>query len=158
MGPKWFWTIQILLVEYPGPIVLNGSNLFWPGPKSGPNHFGQVQIVIISTEKSYLNPTKTNWTRSKQLVLNKHDLNHFGPIEGQGIIYSFFIRTRLRSISRKDNNKIHCAMKLLFHLSRSSWWSGLSWRLPLASGLAIVTSRGPQPFSQIPKSQPILSK
>ena len=35
-----------------------------------------------------MDPTKTNWTRPKQLVLDQNDLdiqNHFGPIEGQGI-------------------------------------------------------------------------
>ena len=37
------------------PIVLDGSNSFW----SGPNHFGQVQIIKISPEKSNLNLTKT---------------------------------------------------------------------------------------------------
>ena len=40
------------------PIVLDGSNSFW----SGPNHFGQVQIIKISPEKSNLNLTKTIWT------------------------------------------------------------------------------------------------
>ena len=33
IGPKWFWTIQI---------VLDGYKLFW----SGPNCFGQVQIIL----------------------------------------------------------------------------------------------------------------
>ena len=136
--------------------------MFWSA------RFGRVQIRLFWTNYYNLDLSKMIWTRPKQIGPVQNNWystnmiwmvqNHFGPIEGQGIIYSFFIRTRLRSISRKDNNKIHCAMKLLFHLSRSSWWSGLSWRLPLASGLAIVTSRGPQPFSQIPKSQPILSK
>ena len=36
------------------PIVLDGSNLFW----SGQNHFGQVQIIKVSTEKSNFNLTK----------------------------------------------------------------------------------------------------
>ena len=31
MGPKFFWTVQIILVEYI-PIVLDVSNSFWPGP------------------------------------------------------------------------------------------------------------------------------
>jgi hypothetical protein len=33
MGPKWFWTNQIILVDY---------QLFW----TGPIHFGQVQIIL----------------------------------------------------------------------------------------------------------------
>ena len=35
------------------PIVLDESNSFW----SGPSHFGQVQIIKISPEKSNLNLT-----------------------------------------------------------------------------------------------------
>ena len=73
------------------PIVLDGSNSFW----SGPNYFGQVQIIKISPEKSNLNLTKRIWTRPKQLGPDQNNLyqsktiwtvqNHFGPIEGQGI-------------------------------------------------------------------------
>lgn len=46
-----------------GPIAIlfDGSNLFW----SGPNQFGQVQIVKISTEKSDLNLSKNFWTQPK---------------------------------------------------------------------------------------------
>ena len=43
------------------PIVLHKSNSFW----SGPNHFGQVQIIKICPEKYNLDPTKTNCTRPK---------------------------------------------------------------------------------------------
>ena len=60
VGPKLFWTFQIILVKYQfGRVrfVLHGSNLFW----SGPNHFGQVQIVKISSEKSNLSLTKMIW-------------------------------------------------------------------------------------------------
>ena len=34
IGPKLFWTIQT---------VFDGYKLFW----SGPNHFGQVQIILV---------------------------------------------------------------------------------------------------------------
>ena len=61
MGAKWFWTIQIILVEY-------GSNSFW----SDPNHIGQVQIIKNSPEKSNLNLTKIIWTQPKR----------FGPKAG----------------------------------------------------------------------------
>ena len=43
--PKYFGQV---------PIVLDGSNSFW----SGPNHYGQVQIMKISLEKSNLNLPK----------------------------------------------------------------------------------------------------
>ena len=56
MGPKWFWTIQIILVKYQS--FLGGSNSFW----SDPNHIAQVQIIKISYEKSNLNLTKIIWT------------------------------------------------------------------------------------------------
>ena len=55
------------------PIILDGPNSFW----SGPNHFGQVQIIKISPEKSNLNLTKMIWTRPKQ----------FESLQGQGIRY-----------------------------------------------------------------------
>ena len=42
---EWFWTIQIIMVEYQS---------LW----AGPNHFGQVQIIKISLEKSNLDLTK----------------------------------------------------------------------------------------------------
>ena len=49
MSPKWFWTVQINFGRV--PIDLYRSNSFW----SGPNHFGQTQVIKISPEKS-------NWT------------------------------------------------------------------------------------------------
>ena len=56
--PNCFGWVQIVLVW---------SNSFW----SGPNHFGQVQIIKISPEKYNFNLTKMIWTRPKQ----------FGPIQ-----------------------------------------------------------------------------
>ena len=101
MGPKWLWTVQIILVN-----ILDGSNLFW----SGVNHFGQVQIIELSTEKSNLNlskmiwtqpkwfgpdqndldPTKMNWTSKKRLVLDQNNL--VGP-------KSFWTHRRIRHYS-----------------------------------------------------------
>ena len=53
MGPKWFWTIQIILVEY---------QLFW-----------RVQIILeisklikLVLKKSNLNLTKMIWTQPKR--------------------------------------------------------------------------------------------
>ena len=70
-------------------------------PSMGPYHFGQVQIIKISPEKSNLNQTKMIWTQPKQYEPDQHNLflsktiwtvqnnldgpNNFGPIEGQGI-------------------------------------------------------------------------
>ena len=61
-------------------MILIESNLFWSGPK----HFGQVQIRLFWTifyffgpVQNYLEPTKTNWTRPKQLLLDQNDLD--GP-------------------------------------------------------------------------------
>ena len=44
-GSKMILTVQIILVEYLS---------FW----TGPNHFGQVQIIKISPEKSNLSLTQ----------------------------------------------------------------------------------------------------
>ena len=73
------------------PIILDGSNSFW----TGPNHFGQFQIIKISPEKSNWNLTKIIWTCPKQIGRDQNNLyrtkitwpvqNLFGPIEGQGI-------------------------------------------------------------------------
>ena len=62
IGPKRFWTIQI---------VLDGSKLFWLVP----NHFGQVHIRFFWTIFYNLDLTKTNWIRPKRLVLNQDDLD-----------------------------------------------------------------------------------
>ena len=89
MAPRWFWSVQIIFGRV--PIVWLRSNSFW----SGPNHYGQVQIIRISLEKSNLNLTKILWPRPKKFGPNQNNLhlsktickvqNHFGPIEGQGI-------------------------------------------------------------------------
>ena len=81
MGPKWFWTVQIILLWH---------QLFW----TGLNHFGKVQIIKVSPEKPNLNLTKMIWTRLKQFALNQNNLypsksiwmvqNDFGTIGGQG--------------------------------------------------------------------------
>ena len=76
------------------PIVLHKSNSFW----SGPNHFGQVQIIKISPEKYNLDPTKTIWTVQ----------NHFRSIEGQGI----------KDTAEVDTDRVHI-------VSESYFWS--SW-------------------------------
>ena len=60
--PKCFGRLQIVFVR---------SKPFW----SGPNHFGQVQIRLLWTNLYNLDPTKTNWTRPKRLVLNQNDLD-----------------------------------------------------------------------------------
>jgi len=54
-------------------IVLVGSKPFW----SDPNHFGQVQIRLLWTNLCNLDPTKTNWTCPKRLVLIENYLD--GP-------------------------------------------------------------------------------
>ena len=60
-----------------------GSKLFWSSsnrfdrPKSfwlGTNHFGQVQIIRISQEKSNLNLTKIIWTRPKRFGQDPNNL------------------------------------------------------------------------------------
>ena len=60
MGPKLFSTFQIILVEY---------QLF----SMGPHHFGQVQIIRISSENSNLNLTKMicTGTQTKQFGRSK---------------------------------------------------------------------------------------
>jgi hypothetical protein len=61
IGPKRFWTIQI---------VLDGYKLFL----SGPNHFGQVQIRLLWTNLYNLDPTKIIWTRPKRIGLDQNHL------------------------------------------------------------------------------------
>ena len=82
MGPKWFWTDQIILVEYQS---------FWTGPIC----FGRVQIILVRFKSDFSTLIFIIWTRPKWigLVLNNwystkmiwKVQNHFGPIEGQGI-------------------------------------------------------------------------
>ena len=89
MGPKLFWTVQIILVGY---------QTFWMGPI----HFNQVQIKQISPEKSDLNLTKIVWTRPKQIVLDQNNLYPSKTIwttEGQGI--RVFILLQFNKISSK---------------------------------------------------------
>ena len=43
-GPKLFWTVQIILVDYQ---IFGRSNLFW----SGQNNFDQVQIIQVTKFK-----------------------------------------------------------------------------------------------------------
>ena len=73
MGPKWFWTIQIILVDY---------QLFWMSPIC----YGWVQIILnrsklrncsrkFGHDQNNLYLSKTIWTVN----------NNFEPIEGQGI-------------------------------------------------------------------------
>ena len=72
MGPKFFWTDQIILVKYQS---------FWTVPNS--------------PEKSNLNLAKMIWTRPKRFWPNQNNFhpsktictvqNNFEPIEGQGI-------------------------------------------------------------------------
>ena len=69
IGPKWFWTVQIVLLKV--PIFLDRSNLFW----SCPNHSVWVQIIKISPEKSNLNLTKMIRTQPKQFGQSKIILN-----------------------------------------------------------------------------------
>ena len=100
MAPRWFWSVQIIFGLV--PIAWLRSNSFW----SGPNHYGQVQIIKISLEKSNLNLTKILWPRPKQFGPNQNNLhlsktiwtvqNHFGPIEGQGINMVFHGKTSLK--------------------------------------------------------------
>jgi hypothetical protein len=78
LGPKLFWTVQIILVEYQS---------FW----TCPIRFKQVQIKKICPEKSDLNLTKMIWTQPNQIELDQNNLylsktismvqNNFGPIE-----------------------------------------------------------------------------
>ena len=62
-------------------IVLDWPNLFL----SGPNHFGQVQIINVSPEKSNLNLTKIIWTQPKQFGWSKIilDRNLLGFLGGE---------------------------------------------------------------------------
>ena len=85
MGPKLFWTDQIVLDNY---------NLFL----SGLNHFGQVQIRLFWTNFYNLDLSKMIWIRPKRIEPAKNDWystkmiwtvqNHFGPIEGEGIFFN----------------------------------------------------------------------
>ena len=75
IGPKWFWTIQIILVEHQS---------FWTGPIC----FGLVQIIKFCPEKSnltlpkFFGPDQKNWYSTKKIWMVQI---HFGAIEGQGM-------------------------------------------------------------------------
>jgi hypothetical protein len=59
--PNHFGLVQFVLV---------GSNLFWLGL----DHFGWVQIIKISPQKSNLNLTKMIWTWPKQFGADQNNL------------------------------------------------------------------------------------
>ena len=63
MGPKWFWTVQIILLWH---------QLFWMGL----NHFGKVQIIKVSPEKPNLNLTKMIWAWPKQFAPDQKNLDN----------------------------------------------------------------------------------
>ena len=98
MGPKWFWTIQIILVEY---------QLYW----TGPIRFGQAQIILDMSklwkkivQKSLIwpwpkwyEPTKTIWTKPKQFVPVQNNLD--GPKS-----FWTYRKTRHNSALIKDPN------------------------------------------------------
>ena len=75
IGPKWFWTVQI---------VLHGYKLFW----SGPNCFGCVQIILVGfkldfygqifiiwTFPNWFGPDQNELDPTKWLVLDQNDLD-----------------------------------------------------------------------------------
>ena len=71
MGPKWFWTVQI---------VLDGYKLFWLGP----NCFGRVQIILVRFKLDFSRLIFIIWTCPKwfecgqnELVINQNNLD--GP-------------------------------------------------------------------------------
>ena len=87
MGPKLFWTVKIILVEYQS---------FW----TGPIHFNQVQIVMDRSKLKKLVQKNLIWTWPKWFGHDQKKLdstkiicttldsqNHFGHIEGQDISY-----------------------------------------------------------------------
>ena len=60
IGPKWFWTAQIVFVGYKS---------FW----SGTNYFGQVQIRLFWTIFHNLDLCKIIWTRIEQIGAIQND-------------------------------------------------------------------------------------
>ena len=83
MGPKWFWTVQIILVEY----KLFGTN---------PICYGRVQIILNRSKLLKLVQKNIIWTQPKWFGPDQNDLvptkknwtvqNHRSSIDGQGII------------------------------------------------------------------------
>ena len=86
-------------------VVLVVSKLFWMGP----NHFGQFQIRLFWTNLYNLDLSKMIRTRPKQIRPVQNDWystkniwtvqNHFGPIEGQGIISKPLINAYQKTIT-----------------------------------------------------------
>jgi hypothetical protein len=60
IGPKLFWTVQIVLDWY---------KLLWLGP----NYFGQVQIKLLCTDFYNLDLSKMIWARQKQIGPDHND-------------------------------------------------------------------------------------
>ena len=92
LGPNWIWTVQINLVNY---------QPFWMRPI----HFGWVQIIKISSEKSNLNLMKIILTRTKR----------FGPDINN--LYSpkqFWINWRTRHLSFYTSKTIFDGSKLVW--------------------------------------------
>ena len=55
--------------------VLTFDSSFMPCPSKGPNHFGQVQIIKDSPEKSNLNLTRMIRTQPKQFTPVQNNLD-----------------------------------------------------------------------------------
>ena len=94
IGPKWFWTLQI---------VLGGYKLF----RLGPNNFGQVKIRFFWTNfynldlcnmiwvlPKWIGPAQNDWYLTKMIWKVQ---NHFGPIEGQNIRLINFLGSSISS-------------------------------------------------------------
>ena len=62
MGPKWFLTVQIIVVEY---------QLFW----TGPIYIGRVQIVSDRFKLDFSGLTFIIWTYPKLFQPNQNELD-----------------------------------------------------------------------------------
>ena len=95
MDPKWFWTVQIILVESTKhfgwvQFVLVGYKSFWTGPnyKNYPRKFNLDLTKMIWTRPNQIGPVQNYWYLTKMIWTVQ---NNFGPIEGKGIIIIVWI-------------------------------------------------------------------
>ena len=130
---------SIMILDRPNhfgrvPMVLDRPNSFW----SGPNNFGQVQIIKIGPEKLNLNLTKTIWTRPKRFRTYRRT----GHKRVGGKYFSY-------KTWQKMNQKLHSALFHHFYLFIFRW--GL-WARKRRGGRKLFLPKVGLPFDYLSDS------
>ena len=93
IGPKSFWTVQIILVEYQS--FLTGLICFFlvqikvgnclPLAYLSTNYENYPRKVSVEPDQNNFGPKQNNLYPSRTIWVVQSLQNNFGPIEGQGI-------------------------------------------------------------------------